>query len=178
MRPRFDPNRGLENVRDILTVLNATGVRSWVQDGTLLGIVRDGKPIPWDHDTDTGARIEDLHDGVLPALAAAGFTLKGALGAPENGLQWRLVRDGIKTDVFWYYPNPDGTHWHAAYVGGSLQWRFTYPVFPVAPIDTSVGSMLAPAPPEAFLETKYGPGWRTPTRRWHFATSPLNGRRA
>lgn len=176
MTAKFDPVRGMQNVRDLLNALVSVGVRAWVQDGTLLGIIRDGKPIPWDHDTDTGAFAEDLTDKTRFAVEAAGFKMKGTLGTRENGLQWRLTRDNIKTDIFWYYRNPDKSIWHAAYVGNTKQFRFTYPPFSVAPIQTSVGSMPAPDPPEDFLTTKYGPDWRTPKRQWHFARDPKNGR--
>ena len=166
----------LTNVRDILNILADHGTTAWAQDGTLLGLVRDGCVIPWDHDTDTGCFATDWTGLATPALEAAGFHLDLTLGTPEDGWQHRWSRDGVKTDIFFYYTNPDTTIWHAAYLQLTHQYRFTYDRFDLAPLDTSVGPMLAPAPPEVFLETKYGPTWQTPTRAWNFATSPLNSR--
>jgi len=174
---RLDNGRALANVRDMLNTLATHGVRAWVQDGTLLGLVRDGRVIPWDHDTDVGAYHVDWHDKAHRALLESGWHLKGTLGKPDNGLQHRWTRDGVKTDIFFYYTNPDDSIWHAAYVSGTRQYRFTYAPFTTAPISTSAGMMLAPDPPEAFLRTKYGDDWRTPRRQWHFARDPKNASR-
>lgn len=176
--PRLNAEKALRNTRDLLDALHSAGVTAWVQDGTLLGLVRDGTVIPWDHDTDTGMFASDWSDACHDALAAAGFTLKKALGKRSNGWQHRWVRDGVKTDIFFYYPSGGGRVWHAAYVSERKQYRFTYDAFDVAPLETSAGVMLAPSPPEAFLVAKYGADWRTPKRKWHFAYDPLNASRA
>jgi hypothetical protein len=166
----------LQNVHDLLKILNDAGVTSWVQDGTLLGLVRDKQIIAWDHDTDVGTFYSTWNEGVIPVLEAAGFRLDATLGSRENGWQHRWVRNSVKTDIFFYYTNPDTTIWHAAYLQTVKQYRFTYSLFELAPLTTQIGPLLAPSPPETFLETKYGPNWRIPQRRWHFATSPLNSR--
>jgi hypothetical protein len=170
----IDNDIALRNVSDILLTLQDCGAPAWVQDGTLLGLIRNGRTIPWDHDTDTGTHISSWSAECHQALEQAGFTLEGVLGAIENGLQHRWTRDGVKTDIFFYYTNPDSSIWHAAYLSNTRQYRFTYPAFGLAPIETTAGPMLAPDPPELFLVTKYGEDWRTPKRRWHFAGSPLN----
>ena len=165
----------MRNTLDILTLLHSTGAKAWVQDGTLLGLVRDGTVIPWDHDTDTGMFADAWTDDAHAALTAAGFSLAKALGSRQNGWQHRWTRYGIKTDIFFYYRNSDGSVWHAAYVSNVQQYRFTYErEFDVAPLVTKHGAFMAPSPPEAFLVTKYGADWRVPRRRWHFARDPLN----
>ena len=174
----MDNGVALRNVRDMLDTLTEHGVRCWVQDGTLLGLMRDGRVIPWDHDTDVGAFMTDWSSGAHTALLEAGWHLKGTLGKLSDGLQHRWTRNDIKTDIFFYYTLPDGRVWHAAYVNGSRQYRFTYEPFAVAPIRTSAGMMPAPDPPERFLATKYGQDWRTPRRQWHFARDPKNASRA
>jgi hypothetical protein len=150
-------------------------VTGWLQDGTLLGLVRDGALIPWDRDTDTGVLIQDWTPEAHAALEAAGFTLKDTLGRPEDGLQHRWTRDGEKTDIFFHYEDGD-RQWHAAYHHGR-QYRYAYPLFALEPYEVNGVMVMAPSPPEAFLRTKYGADWRVPKRDWHFATSPLNSER-
>jgi len=174
---RLNNRVALQNTRDLLKALASVGVKAWVQDGTLLGLVRDGRVIPWDHDTDTGCFAEDWTQAAHDALVAAGFSLAKSLGVRGDGWQHRWVRAGVKTDIFFYYPSGSGTVWHAAYLGNQ-QYRFEYEPFRVRAIGTSAGPMLAPDPPEAFLAAKYGADWRTPKRKWHFARDPVNGRRA
>ena len=177
MQSRIPNDTALANVKRMLDTLTEHGVRAWVQDGTLLGLMRDGRVIPWDHDTDVGAFASDWSVHAHHALLEDGWHLKGTLGKPENGLQHRWLRDGVKTDIFFYYPAAGGRIWHAAYVNNSRQYRFSYDEFATAPIRTSAGTMLAPDPPEAFLRTKYGDDWRTPKRQWHFALDPKNASR-
>lgn len=176
MTSMIDNTQALANVRDMLDTLTAHGVRAWVQDGTLLGLIRDGRVIPWDHDTDVGAFMTDWNVHAHHALLESGWHLKATLGKTDDGLQHRWTRNGIKTDIFFYYTNPDGSIWHAAYVNNVKQYRFTYAAFGTKLIDTSAGMMLAPDPPEAFLVAKYGSDWRTPKRKWHFARDPKNSR--
>ena len=40
--------------------LDAAGVRWWIDHGTLLGLVRDGTPLPWDDDIDVSLGHDDL----------------------------------------------------------------------------------------------------------------------
>jgi hypothetical protein len=170
----MNAQRALKNVTDLLTTLERVGVRAWLQDGTLLGLVRDGRLIPWDHDTDTGCLINDWTSEAHEALERAGFTLAKALGTPENGLQHRWVRDGEKTDIFFHYVT-GSEQWHAAYEAGSAQWRYTYPLLEFERMTVLGERVWAPSPPELFLAQKYGPDWRTPKQRWHFARDPMNG---
>lgn len=39
---------------DSLDIFEKYGIKYWIDDGTLLGIIRDGDLIPWDHDVDVG----------------------------------------------------------------------------------------------------------------------------
>lgn len=43
-----------------VNILEQAGVRYWIDDGTLLGIVRDGDIIPWDDDVDIGVVGESV----------------------------------------------------------------------------------------------------------------------
>jgi hypothetical protein len=171
----MNPTVALRNTVDLLTILESVGVPAWVQDGTLLGLVRDGRLIPWDHDTDTGCMIADWKPEARDALEAAGFALR-TLGEPDNGWQHRWSRGGEKTDIFFHYPH-DGGQWHAAYMS-KAQYRFNYPRLSFERLRVLDRDVLIPSPPESFLETKYGADWRKPRRKWHFARDPVNGQRA
>jgi lipopolysaccharide cholinephosphotransferase len=44
----------------VVDFLDKYGVDYWLESGTLLGVVREGRLLPWDHDVDITIRIEDL----------------------------------------------------------------------------------------------------------------------
>lgn len=66
--------------------LDAAGVRWWVDHGTLLGLVREGRPLSWDDDLDVSFEHADL-----PHVVAA-------VTAVKAGLEARVVvtRRGVK----------------------------------------------------------------------------------
>lgn len=41
-----------EDLHHALSVMNEIGCRYWISNGTLLALIRDGKPFSWDHDID------------------------------------------------------------------------------------------------------------------------------
>jgi len=54
----------IEALGQVKEVLDKHGIKYWLDMGTLLGAVRNGKIIPWDHDIDLGlwdAQISNIH---------------------------------------------------------------------------------------------------------------------
>lgn len=49
-----------EIARYVVGVLEAAGVRYWLEGGSLLGAVRYGDIISWDYDVDLGIYLEDV----------------------------------------------------------------------------------------------------------------------
>lgn len=75
-------------LRHVIKVLEACGVRYWLEGGSLLGAARHGDIIPWDYDVDLGLYLEDVE------LCAE---LRGARGGslvdPE-GFVWERAVEG------------------------------------------------------------------------------------
>jgi LicD family len=55
---------------EVVEILNQAKIDWWIDHGTLLGYVRDGKPIEWDQDFDVGtsASIEYIIENILPMV--------------------------------------------------------------------------------------------------------------
>lgn len=56
----FQSKFSVELMNTVFNCLNEAGVRWWVDQGTLLGFVRDEQPIPWDEDVDISAHMNDV----------------------------------------------------------------------------------------------------------------------
>jgi hypothetical protein len=108
----------LRNTYDMLALLNSGGCMSWVQDGTLLGLVRDGHVMRWDHDTDIGLWTPTWKPACWNWLENAGFTSHSVLGTQQSGWQQRWTRNGVKTDIFFYYTDDAGNYCYGFQVEG------------------------------------------------------------
>ncbi len=62
--------RELGLLREVALAFDGLGVASWLDQGTLLGVVRGGRLLAWDHDIDLGAWHEQV-TFCEPELAAA-----------------------------------------------------------------------------------------------------------
>lgn len=89
----------LKNLRDIKEILDRAGVRYWLDTGTLLGAVRDGKFIPWDNDIDLGTFASSLNKIVpfFPEFQKKGFNIS------FNKYYLKFTRDRIKVDLSMYH---------------------------------------------------------------------------
>jgi len=155
------------HVRDLLT---AAGIPFWLDYGSLLGAVRDGRLIAWDVDIDFGILTRDAPAVIALAreLQARGHQLDA--GNPlsmkitysrVNELHldvncWAerdalLMRDGVASCE---WPGSAGTEsFPPSYLESMTSVRLCGEPFP------------APSPVEQFLaDHRYGTGWRQPTR--------------
>ncbi len=175
-RPSSNPAAAVLTLYEAAQALARAGVTAWLTDGTLLGAIRERSFIEHDQDMDLGAMITEHHDGVLPALEAAGFRLRRALGTPERGLEHKLERNGLHLDIFWHYDSAGGGVWHAAWLDGEML-TYEYPRLVLAQLTLLGRKFWAPHPAKLHLVTKYGANWRTPVTDWDWALGPANVRR-
>ena len=184
-RPK--PKRRLDRVRavDLLTeaceLLDASGHRCWLTDGTLLGLYRDGDFIAHDVDIDLGFPIEGFDFDLTERFVAAGWSLHSICGRISAGLEVSFEKDGTKLDVFVFYREAD-TVWHGAWLddrqvkGQRRLIRYVYPRFELERATYLGRDFSVPACQETYVRTKYGDDWRTPVADWDWAYSPANAR--
>lgn len=65
----------VKNLREIKAVLDKNNINCWLDAGTLLGAVRNGKIIGWDHDIDLAMWYENVDRivSIFPKLKKIGF---------------------------------------------------------------------------------------------------------
>jgi hypothetical protein len=91
------------NLKDIKDVFKCRDIQCWLDWGTLLGAMRSGKIIEWDHDADLGVTAGNLEKiiSVLSEIEKKGFTI---IRAPISASELTFRRDGYGIDVWLYYP--------------------------------------------------------------------------
>jgi len=179
--PPLDIAAGRRLLFDVVDLLERHDIPYHLEGGTLLGLVRDGDLLPWDHDLDISipasdiARVDFARRLELRLRFWRLSLRRFAADAPEHG--WRAGQTRIlkiarrhlvfgrgwpRLDIFAKYP-----------AGGRVSWVAKDRVMSVderhyAGFDTVAyhGRRLRiPLGVEDYLAAKYGE-WRTPVREW------------
>jgi len=71
----INENEWIKSLREIKKILDKIEIRYWLDHGTLLGVVRDGKLIPWDTDIDIGIFHSEAKKVIkkIPELEKKGY---------------------------------------------------------------------------------------------------------
>lgn len=95
----------IENLREIKEIFDKFNIKFWLDWGTLLGAVREGKIIEWDHDVDLGLMAEDLkrNISVFSEIKKRGFFLKEPLISEPKLLVLNFWRFGCNVGIWPYY---------------------------------------------------------------------------
>ena len=94
--------------------LNDAGVFHWLEFGTLLGVIRDGRLIAHDTDIDFGVFIEDQSERIGEAFQKAGFSLshRFEIEGGQYGLEESYVKNGVSVDLFYFTRVENGMRCH------------------------------------------------------------------
>ncbi len=158
-------------LKEMKQVLDDTGVRFFLRQGTCLGAIRDKALIPWDDDLDLGSVIgfdgltEDKVETVAATFREKGYIVK--LSRQDHGLMTVLVKDSIRIEWFCFRVFGDIVYQYPA-VRTPLR-LFT----DLEEIEFLGEKFHVPSPPEEYLRLKYGEEWKTPKKHGSFEIDVL-----
>ncbi|XP_005139857.3 fukutin-related protein [Melopsittacus undulatus] len=154
-----------ETARHVVSILESSGIRYWLEGGSLLGAVRTGDIIPWDYDVDLGIYKEDIGKCRWLAAAAAG----NAVEDPE-GFLWEKASEGefyrvhysrsnrLHVDL-WPFYSRGGVMTKDTWLGHRQDVEFPERFLqPREPLEFVGMMMMAPNRAREFLEFKFGAG--------------------
>ena len=106
----------VEALRYIKEVFDAHGIEYWLDYGTLLGAIRDGKFIPWDHDVDIGAldSEESKIKIVSKELCKKGLDL--FFLELQGDMARILIEENLWVDIYFYSSVENNKISHVFYV--------------------------------------------------------------
>lgn len=171
----INSKNAIKNLSELDTVFRKHNVRYWMQDGTLLGYVRDKNFIPHDNDVDIGMRWSDFSQDIFKDIIKSGFVFKSSHGRLEESLVINFRKRNIPIDIYFYYYDGD-RFYHTAACGKARKYRvdFSYKDFDVKEVEYFGTKLFIPDDPLYFIETKYGKDWSEPKPVWDSNENPLN----
>jgi len=97
----------VKNLKDFKRIFDKYNIKFWLDWGTLLGAVREGRIIPWDEDIDLGVSSDDYKKIILtfPEFKKKGF-LVNEIPIPNTEfpcIKYSFTRWEVTIDVFSYY---------------------------------------------------------------------------
>ena len=172
--------KGKSTMLSAVQALDEIGLFYWIEFGTLLGIIRDGKLIDHDTDLDFGVLLEDFTPLIEETLVKQGFRKIHRIDVDEGryGLEESYELNGVTLDLFFFTKVEGGMHCHL-FPNSPEGPRAVRECFTrVIEFDkiTWQGCVLnIPADPAQRLTDTYG-DYLIPRKDWHTPTSALNSR--
>jgi len=161
-------------------VLNEIKVFHWLEFGTLLGVVRDGKLISHDTDIDFGVFLEDQSENIQKAFEKAGFKLVHRLEIDNGnyGLEESYERDGVGVDLFYFTKTKRGMYCHLFPLERKNK-RLVRELFTSVNEFRSINwqdlDIHIPKDAEQRLRDTYG-DYQKPDKNWYTPTQALNSK--
>ncbi len=150
----------------------------WLDFGTLLGVVRDGKLISHDTDNDIGVWMGEDRNKIKLALEEAGFSKSRSIEIENGtyGLIETYILSKIKLDLFYYTRKEDLMYCHLVDTdNGILYIREVYvPCQGFEKLLFNSVEFTIPSAPKKRLEFTYGKNWTIPIKNWSTPKDALN----
>lgn len=169
----MDASKAKATFLDIKRILDKAFVKFWLVDGTILGAVREGKFIDGDLDIDLRVLASDWDHGVMEGVfKAAGFVYHRSVNKALCGdlpVGSVVIKRGIKTDICLGYIYPP-TKRIVVLASSPLSNVSVLPASLFRKDEDYFVEFLGrrvrvPNPPEKYLNTRYGKGWKVPVNK-------------
>lgn len=153
-----------ETTKYVINILETSGVRYWLEGGTLLGAARHQDIIPWDYDVDLGIYLEDIPNcDYLKSLDSGSLT-------DANGYVWERAVEGnfyrvqyseanrLHVDL-WPFYSRNGVMTKDSWMDHKQDVEFPeHFLHPLVPMQFAGITAYAPNNHQSFLELKFGEG--------------------
>lgn len=153
-----------ETTKYVVNILESSGVRYWLEGGSLLGAARHQDIIPWDYDVDLGIYLEDvpncdylknLDSGSL--VDANGYVWERAVEGDFYRVQYSEANH-LHVDLWPFYPR-NGVMTRDTWTEHKQDVEFPeHFLQPLVPLQFAGITAYGPNNHHAFLELKFGEG--------------------
>jgi hypothetical protein len=180
-------NMNIQNATTIINEIQSIIPEVWLFGGTLLGLIRDRKILPWDKDVDLGYSSDFIDDNLVNELKSKNFkidyTYKFSHPKMKDyifdnvGKYGKIIcsKDRVKVEICCFVEgisgNRTGENTELLYYASGTPRFFVIPkqyVYPLTKIKIEDYNFNIPKLYEKNLEFIYGPSWNEPRKNWYF----------
>lgn len=164
---------------DAISVFESCNVNYWLEGGTLLGLRRENRLLPWDDDLDISIHNDEIVKIkiLINTLKKNGFRVRTRTFASNSGYFnmgdlrmikirtkhfFGLIKGKVCLDVFVKYSKNDKTYWEIANKAKYVPFTF-YQTFKT--LEFKGKSYAIPLQTDEYLTYRYG-DWQTPVKDW------------
>ena len=166
----------LKMLKDVTDLLDSNEIPYWLEGGTLLGVIRENRLLPWDNDLDISIK-EDDYDKLIKVVKSLNYRVRFKEFERDDepfkeGVK-RLVkvrnskflffRGEVALDIFIKFKKDDQYYWQVGKKKKSVPSYFYQELIK----HTFNGKeYLIPKLYEEYLTFRYG-DWKTPVKEWN-----------
>lgn len=167
---------------DVITIFESCNITYWLEGGTLLGLRREGRLLPWDNDLDISIHESEFNKLSLlqNTLKKKGYRVRTRVFEKESDIFKKgnlrmikirtkrffgLLKGNVCLDVFIKYTKNKKTYWEIANKVKNVPSEY-YDTFKT--LDFKGKSYAIPELTDAYLTYRYN-DWQTPVKDWDTA---------
>lgn len=164
----------------VSTIFEQHKIAYWLEGGTLLGIRRENRLLPWDDDIDISLHASELSklSALIKDLKVKGFRVrerrfsvtsnefnKGDLRMIKirNRRFFGLLKGNVCFDVFVKYTHNDKTYWE---IDNKIKYVPTHFYKSFKTVNFQNKTYTIPEDTDGYLTYRYG-DWQTPVKEWN-----------
>ncbi len=168
----------LKMLKNITNILDKKGIKYWLEGGTLLGVIRENRLLPWDNDLDISI-TEEYYDDILKItseIKKLGYVVRtrefesGESPFKRGGTRMIKIRNKklfffrgeVVLDIFIKYEKDGEYFWQVGQKKKSVPKHF-YSELISYKFDGK--DYLVPQEYEDYLTHRYG-NWKIPVKEW------------
>jgi len=164
---------------DVISIFESCNIEYWLEGGTLLGLRRENRLLPWDNDLDISIHQSEISkiDTLLQSLKQKGFRVRTRTFSSDSDYFnkgdlrmikirtkrfFGIVKGNVCLDIFIKYTKNEKTYWGIADTFMSVPAKF-YNSF--KKINFKGKNYSVPERTDEYLTFRYG-NWQTPIKVW------------
>lgn len=164
---------------DVISIFESCEVTYWLEGGTLLGLRREGRLLPWDNDLDISMHSKESHKLklLMQTLKKKGFRVRTRIFDKDSAVFVKgnlrmikirtkrffgLLKGNVCLDVFIKYTENEKTYWEIDNKTKNVPSKY-YASF--KNIEFKGKPYVIPNFTDEYLTYRYGE-WQTPVKDW------------